>query len=119
MSELRCRITPPPRFAWSPSPSRGEDDYRRFASLRPSACAIFPQGGPEPLEDVDEADLVHRPRVAEALEAFPAVIGADAARADAAEREMLLGDVEQGAVESHSARNRAVEHPLAVAAAGC
>src|SRR5687767_14361626 len=56
-------------------------------------------GRAEAFEDVDEADLVHRAGVAEAFEAFMAVLGADAAGADAAERETLLGDMEQGAVQ--------------------
>ena len=50
--------------------------------------------------------------VAEALEAFAAVIGADAAGADAAEREMLLGDVEQGAVEGDAARDGAEQSSM-------
>src|SRR3954452_8635407 len=85
--------------------------FRQSSAERPRH---LPPGRPEPFEDVDEADLVHRPGVAEALETFLAVIGADPARADSAEGKIFLRDVKQGAVEGHAARNRPVEDSLAL-----
>src|SRR4051812_24704135 len=101
-----------------PSPRRGEGNValpplRQTLSHRLGHLA---PGRAEALEDVDEADLVDGAGVAEALEAFAAVIGADAAGADPAEREMLLGDVEEGAVQGHSAGDGAVQNFFAVAA---
>src|SRR3954447_5339034 len=57
----------------------------------------------ETLEAIHEADLVNRAGVAEALETVVAVIGAHAARADAAERQIVLRDMHERAVERHAA----------------
>ena len=58
--------------------------------------------------------MEHRLQLAEGLEAPFAVICADAARADAAERLALLDEVEQAVVDGHAAGDGFAEHALAL-----
>jgi hypothetical protein len=57
----------------------------------------------------------HRPQLGEGLEAFAAVVVAHARRADAAERQVVLADMEQRVVDRHAAGHHAVEQHLHVA----
>src|SRR5213596_225790 len=63
----------------------------------------------EEMEQRQTRILEDRPHLAELREPLPAVILADAARADAAEREVMLRHVQHAVVDRDATRDRTVE----------
>src|SRR5437870_927611 len=66
----------------------------------------------EEMEQRQTRVLEDRPHLAELREPLPAVILADAARADAAEREVMLRHVQHAVVDRDATRDRTVEELL-------
>ena len=75
-----------------------------------------PNGGTQGARHVPTALLEDALGVAQRLEAFDAVVGAHAARADTAERQIVLRVVQQRVVDRHVAGRRALQHLAAVLA---
>ena len=67
------------------------------------------------LEDIDETDLMNRPRMAEAPEPVLAMVCACAALAYATERKAILRDVEQCTIHRYATRRSASKNPVTIA----
>ena len=86
------------RADWAEHPS--QDQVGEPAKRRPQQGAAIPSPHVE-----------HRLLVAERAEPLDAVVGAEAARPDAAEREIVLDVVQERAVDGDAAGGRSRQHP--------
>ena len=67
------------------------------------------------LENIGEADLMNRPRMAEAPEPILTMVCARAALAYATERKAILCDMERCTIQRYAARRLTNKNPVAIA----